>query len=212
MTGGAVDKEAPAEEPAEEIDRSWAKANLLTLWRLALAPALLILAYLGLSRAFALVLAASLASDIAGDYRARSGRPPRWSARLDSWVDLCTYASLPLCACWLRPELLHRETATFWAMVAAFAAPAAYGFIKYGTLTSYHARGSVLASYMAGAAAIILFAGGPTWPLRIAAAVLVAAGLQEIAITAALPRPVSMVPSLSAALRMRREQFPDDEE
>jgi cardiolipin synthase (CMP-forming) len=198
---------------AERLDRFWTAANMVTLSRLVLAPVLLLLAYAGMPRAFAVLLAVSLATDIVDGKLARwLGQASRWGARLDSWADFATYASVPLCAYWLRPDLLGSEAMTFWAIVAAFAVPIVYGFIKYGTLTSYHTRGAVIAAYAVGGATIILFAGGPTWPLRIAAAVLVAAELEEIAITTVLPRPVTMVRSLPVALRIRRERFADHDE
>jgi CDP-diacylglycerol--glycerol-3-phosphate 3-phosphatidyltransferase len=198
---------------AERLDRFWTPANMVTLSRLLLAPVLLLLAYLGLPHVFAAILTISLVTDIVDGKLARwLGQASRWGARLDSWADFATYASVPLCAYWLRPELLHSEALTFWAIVLAFAVPVIYGFIKYGTLTSYHTRGAVIAAYCVGGATILLFTLGSTWPLRIAAAVLVVAELEEIAITTVLPRPVTMVRSLSVALQIRRERFADDEE
>ncbi|HTE50795.1 MAG TPA: CDP-alcohol phosphatidyltransferase family protein [Kofleriaceae bacterium] len=202
-----------SEPVAEKLDRFWTPANLVTLSRLAMAPVLLLLANRGMPRAFVLVLTVSLVTDIVDGKLARwLGQASRWGARLDSWADLATYASVPLCAYWLRPDLVHSEAGTFWAIVAAFAVPITYGFIKYGTLTSYHTRGAVIAAYLIGGATVIVFAGGPTWPLRIAAAVLVAAELEEIAITTVLPRPVTMVRSIGVARRIRRERFADLEE
>jgi CDP-diacylglycerol--glycerol-3-phosphate 3-phosphatidyltransferase len=197
-----------SDDVVEVLDRFWTAANAVTLSRLALAPVLLLLAYLGLPRAFVAALAVSLATDIAdGKLARRLGQASRRGARLDSWADLATYASVPLCAYWLRPDLVHTEALTFWTIVAAFAVPIAYGFAKFGRLTSYHTRGAVIAAYALGGAALVLFAGGPVWPLRVAAAVLVAAELEEIAITAVLPRPVAMVRSLAVALRLRGEEL-----
>ena len=195
---------------AEKLDRFWTAANAVTLSRLLLAPVLLVLAHRGLDRAFLAVLVVSLATDIVDGKLARAlGQASRWGARLDSWADLATYAAVPLCAYWLRPDLVRAEAATFWVIVGAFAVPVSYGFIKYGTLTSYHTRAAVIAAYLIGGATIVIFAGGPTWPLRLAAAALVAAELEEIAITTILPRPVTMVRSLAVARRIRRERFAD---
>jgi CDP-diacylglycerol--glycerol-3-phosphate 3-phosphatidyltransferase len=197
----------------EGRERPWTLANIVTASRLALAPAMLALAFLGYGRAFALVLAASLAIDVVDGRVARwLGQESRWGARLDSWGDLSTYACVPLCAYWLRPELVQDEAATFWTIVGAFAVPVVFAFIKYGALTSYHTRGTVLASYLVGGGLLLLFAGGPIWPMRIAAAVLVAAELEEIAITALLPEPVTLVGSLRRAVKLRRESFADHDE
>ncbi len=195
---------------AEKLNRFWTAANVATLSRLLLAPVLLVLARRGHGRAFRAVLVVSLAIDIVdGKLAGRPGQASRWGARLDSWADLATYAAVPLGAYWLRPDLVRDEAATFWVLVGAAAVPGARGFINYGALTSSHTRAAVIAAYLVGGAAIVVFAGGPTWPLRIAAAVLVAAALEAIAITAVLPRPVTMVRSLGAALRLRRERFAD---
>lgn len=198
----------------EKLDRFWTPANCVTLSRLVLAPVLLLLAHLGLSRAFVVVLAVSLATDIVdGKLARRLGQASRWGARLDSWADLATYACVPVCAYWLRPELIETEAVTFWAVVAAFAVPLAYGFVKFGRLTSYHTLGAVIAGYLLGTSVILLFAGGPIWPLRIAAVALILAELEEIAITTVLVRPATMVRSLPIALHIRREQLaePDQE-
>jgi CDP-diacylglycerol--glycerol-3-phosphate 3-phosphatidyltransferase len=197
-------------EVADRPERFWNAPNAVTLSRLAMAPALLLLARLGLEHAFLVVLTVSLATDIVDGKLARwLGQASRWGARLDSWADFATYTTVPLCAYWLRPELVTTEASTFWAIVAAFAVPLTYGFIKYGTITSYHTRGAVIAAYVLGAATILLFAWGPVWPLRVAAVVLAASQVEEIAITPVLPEPVTMVRSLQVALRIRRDRFAD---
>jgi hypothetical protein len=58
--------------------------------------------------------------------------------------------------------------------------------------------------YMVGTSIVVLIAHGPTLPVRIAVGVLVAAKLEEIAITLALPRASSNVRPLSRALEIRR--------
>lgn len=200
-----------SEQVAEGLDRAWAAANLVTLFRLALAAALLVLAWIGWPGVFAIALAVALATDLIDSQLTRA-QPPRRSAQLAGGAHLATYASLPLCAYWLRPDLIHGEAAAFWSVVAAFAAPAVYGFIKYGTLARQPTRAAVVAAYAIGGAAILLFAAGPTWPLRVAATALAAAALEEMAITALLPRPMPAVRTLPAALKLRREQFFDDDE
>jgi cardiolipin synthase len=200
-----------SDDVAERLDRAWAAANLVTLFRLALAAALLALAWIGWPGVFAIALAVALATDLLDGQLARA-QPPRRSARLASWAHLATYAGLPLCAYWLRPDLIHSEAVAFWSVVVALAAPAVHGFIKYGALARLPTRAAVVAGYAIGGAAILLFAGGPTWPLRVAAAALAAAALEEMAITALLPRPMSAVRTLPAALKLRREQFVDDDE
>ena len=178
--------------------------NGLSVLRLVLAPVLLVLAHNGASQPFLAVLIVTLLSDVL------DGKLARWldqrselGARLDSWGDLATYAALPVCAYWLRPELLERAAPFFWAVVGAYAIPIVIGVAKFRSLTSYHTRGAVIAAYLLGSAAVILFAGGPIWPFQIAAVVLVLAELEEIAITLTLPVAITDVKSLGRARELR---------
>jgi CDP-diacylglycerol--glycerol-3-phosphate 3-phosphatidyltransferase len=180
--------------------------NLLSALRLALAPVLLVLAWTGQPVAFLAALTASLLSDLCDGWLARRlGQETPLGTRLDSWGDLATYATVPLCAWWLWPDLLRREAPWVAAAVAAYALPIAIGWLKYRRLTSYHTWGAKLSAVLMGASALALFAGGPALPFRIAAAVLVLAELEEIAITATLPAWRANVPSLRHARRLRRE-------
>ena len=105
-------------------------------------------------------------------------------------------------------DLVHepeeRAEAVFLLVaVASYVAPVAIGFLRYGRLTSYHTRGARLAAYLGGTAALVVFAGGPALPFRLATAVLVLVELEEIAITAVLPAWHLNVPSLAHALALR---------
>ena len=194
---------------AEPVGRYSAPFRLLLPLRLVMAPALLLLAFLALPRAYAVVLAVSLVIDVAGGASRWHGQGSGWRARLAASTDLATYTSLPLCAWWLRPDLVQADAVTFWALVAAFAVPVAFHFIKYGELTAAPARAASIAAHVVAGAAAILFGLGPIWPLYIAAALLVAAALEQVAITALLPRPIGEARSLPMALRIRRESFLD---
>jgi hypothetical protein len=177
----------------------------LALAALALGPAVLVLAWLDLERPFLFAFAAALAVDLALDNLRPPAAEPTWLGAARSTAELATRAAIPLALDRLRPYLLETETLTFWAIVAALILPVAFAFIKYGRLPRYRTRAGVIAFYLAGGATLFLIATGATWPLRLAALVLVAAALEEIAITAALPGPRAPVRSLPAALRLRRE-------
>ena len=77
------------------------------------------------------------------------------------------------------------------------------GFLRFGSLTSYHTLMARISAYLLGAAVIVLFAHGPTLPFRIAVCVLVLAELEEIAITLVLPAARANVRSLRKALEIR---------
>jgi phosphatidylglycerophosphate synthase len=184
----------------------WTIPNVLSLSRLCTAPVLVLLAYLGWGGTFLALYGLALVTDIV------DGKIARWlkqtselGTKLDSWGDFALYMTVPLDAWWLRPDFVRSEAACFVAIVAAYTVPVAIGFFKYWRLTSYHTRGAVLAAYAVGGASFVMFAGGPSWPLRAAAAFLVLAELEEIAITAVLPRWTPNVRTLGHALR-RRDQ------
>ena len=182
-------------------------ANLLTGSRLALAPVLLVLAWLGREPAFLVCLIISLLTDIVDGKVARwLGQASEFGTRLDSWADFATYLALPLCGYWLRPDFLVAEWPACVTVVLSFLVPVAIGFAKFRQLTSYHTRLARVAAYGIGGATLLMFAHGPAWPFRLAAGVLVLAALEEIAITVTLPQPCSSVPTLRHA-RARREKL-----
>jgi CDP-diacylglycerol--glycerol-3-phosphate 3-phosphatidyltransferase len=180
--------------------------NLLSLLRLVAAPVLLLLAAAGRPTAYLVLLAAALLSDAVDGFLARRlGQTSELGARLDSWGDFAIYMTVPLGAWWLWPEVILREATFAAAVVASYVFPVVLGFLKYRRLTSYHTWGAKLSGVLLSAGALLLFAGGPAWPFRLAVAVLVLAELEEIAITAVLPEWRANVPTLRHALRLRRE-------
>lgn len=184
-------------------------ANLVTLLRLALAPVLAIVAFLRLPRTFLALLCLSLSTDIIDGRLARwSGQAGEFGARLDSWADFATYCTIPLCAYWLKPEVLHQEAGAFWLIVCSMILPKLYGFLKFRKLTAYHTRGAVIVAYLVGAGTILMFADVAIWPFRVAAVLVVLPKLEEIAITTVLPEQVTMVKSLRQALQIRRQRSP----
>jgi CDP-diacylglycerol--glycerol-3-phosphate 3-phosphatidyltransferase len=177
--------------------------NGLSALRLLLAPLLLYFAWVGQPRAFLVALACSLLSDLCdGWFARRFHQATHLGTLLDSYGDLATYLTVPLCAWWLWPDLIRREAWDAAAIVCAYTFPIALGYLKYGRLTSYHTYGAKLSAVLMGASALVLFAGGTALPFRVATWVLVLAELEEIAITAILPRWRANVPSILHARRL----------
>ena len=195
-----TDPEPIREEPAEPLVTF---PNALSALRLVLAPVLLWLAWTGRETAFLITLAVSLLSDLSDGWLARRfDQSTSLGTLLDSWGDLATYLTVPLCAWWLWPELIRREAIWAAAIVAAYVFPIALGYLKYGRLTAYHTYGAKLSALLIGPSALLLFLGGPPWPFRVATCVLVLAELEEIAITTLLPEWRANVPSLLHARRL----------
>lgn len=171
--------------------------NALSLFRLLMVPALGALAWTARPGIFLLALLASLGSDVLDGWLARrSGVSSPTGAKLDSWGDLATYASLPLFAWWLWPELLRAELPWLVGAIGAYALPIVVGLVRFGRLTSYHtwlAKGTAVGM---AAALFVLFLGGPAWPFHVAVLLLGVEALEEIAITCVLRRLTSDVPTL----------------
>jgi phosphatidylglycerophosphate synthase len=179
--------------------------NALSALRLVLAPAMLWLAWTGREAAFLVTLTVSLLSDLSDGWLARRfQQETALGTLLDSYGDLATYTTVPLCAWWLWPDLIRREGAYAAAVVAAYVFPILLGYLKYGRLTAYHTWGAKLSAVVLGASALALFLGGPPQPFRVAVWILVFAELEEIAITTLLPEWRANVPSLLHARRMLR--------
>ena len=148
-------------------------------------PVLGALALAGQATLFLGALMLSLASDVVDGYLARkSGVTSEVGAKLDSWGDLATYASLPLLAWWLWPDLLLAEVRYLACAIFASTLPSGVGRIRFGRLTSYH-----------------------SWAAK-GTAVLVVEAIEEIAISCVLPRWKSDVRSLWHAMNARNQSSP----
>jgi CDP-diacylglycerol--glycerol-3-phosphate 3-phosphatidyltransferase len=178
--------------------------NLLSAFRMLMVPVLGALAWHGQATAFLIGLVASLLSDVLDGWLARhSGVTSELGAKLDSWGDLATYASLPLFAWWLWPETLRAESHFLALALVAYFTPTGVGLLRWRQLTSYHTWAAKGTSLVMGAALLCLFVGGPAWPFHLATCALLLEALEELAITALLRRPASNVRSLWHAWRAR---------
>jgi CDP-diacylglycerol--glycerol-3-phosphate 3-phosphatidyltransferase len=170
--------------------------NLLSGFRLIAAPFLLYLAWTGRPTLFLVLLSLSLLSDCVDGFIARKlENTSEFGTRLDSWGDLATYLTVPLCAWWLWPEILKREAPFVLLVVAAYVVPLVAGFVKFRRLPSYHTWGAKAGAVLMSVAVLILFVADMPWPFRCAAAAQAAVACEEIAITLRLSEPRTNVPS-----------------
>jgi CDP-diacylglycerol--glycerol-3-phosphate 3-phosphatidyltransferase len=179
--------------------------NLLSAFRLVAAPVLLTLAWVNSAGAFVLVLGASLCTDALDGFLARRlGATSHLGARLDSWADCATFLALPVCLWRLRPDVVRAEAWFLGALLALYAAAVAFGCLKFRRLTSYHSWLSKAAAVVGAVVAVALFAGAPGWWVRVATPLIGLSLVEEMLITALLPRWRADVPSVFHALRLER--------
>lgn len=180
--------------------------NLLSLFRICLIPAILALAYFGYPRLVLVGFVVCLLLDFTDGLIARRfNLASELGAKLDTWADLAMFGALAACAWWLWPEVVRREAPFVLAALASYVLAIVIGLWKFKRLTSYHTWTGKLSVVLMGCASLLLFAGGPAGPLKVAVIILIAAELEEIAITLALPELRTNVPSFRHALRVRRQ-------
>lgn len=184
--------------------------NTLSAMRLAAAVPLLLLAWLGQAAAFLVLLLAAIASDAVDGWIARRfDADSTFGVRLDSAADYAIYIVVPLGGWLLWPHLIAREALWFGLIVAAYALPGAVALARFRRLSSYHTWSAKLAVAVLSPAVVVLFVGGPDWPLHIGAVVALIAGLEQTLITCIAERPRDNLPTFVHAMRMTRDAADD---
>lgn len=182
-------------------------ANAITALRFVAVPGLVWCACRGRPTAFLAVLGVAFLSDVADGWVARRlGQASERGARLDTAADVAVFVSVPVCGWLLWPDVVRAEAPFVVALAISYASPIAAGFVKYGRFTNHHTWAGKLSGWLLAVSAVVLVAGGPPWPFRVAVAVVVIADVEEIAITAILPRWRASVPTVWHALREGQEQ------
>ncbi|MBK1706625.1 CDP-alcohol phosphatidyltransferase family protein [Halochromatium glycolicum] len=185
--------------------KPWNLPNLLSGFRLLSAPLLLVLAVSGEREAFLWLLALAFFTDAVDGMIARTiGQTTPLGARLDSWADVAVYVATTASLLILWPERVREEWVPVVAVVVSFMTPAVMGLLRFGRFTSYH---TILVKIAVVATVIGLFAmllDVSVWPFRIAAALAVLAGLEELIITMILREERSNITSLWQVLREQR--------
>ena len=181
-------------------------ANFISAFRLIAAPFLLLLAWIGRPNLFLALLAVSLLSDsIDGFIARRLNVASELGTKLDSWGDLATYLTVPLCAWWLWPEVLRREAFFVLLVLGAYVVPLVSAFVKFRRLPSYHTWSAKVAAVVMSIAVFILFILDISWPFHCAAVLQALVACEEVAITLRLSQPRTNVPSFWHATRPIRK-------
>jgi CDP-diacylglycerol--glycerol-3-phosphate 3-phosphatidyltransferase len=183
----------------------WNVPNLLSGFRIACAPTLLVLAWHGAVPSFLVLFALGLASDVLdGVIARRLHQESEFGATLDQSADFALWVALPVGAWWLWPEILRREAPYVALALACLLLPTALAWLKYREVPGYHTWAAKLSSVWMGIAVPLLLLFDVAWPFRVAALFLLVAALDETSITLLLPECRHDVPSLFHAARLRR--------
>jgi len=171
--------------------------NLLSCFRFIAAPVLGLLAWHGMPRTYLAVLVLSFLSDVLDGFIARVlKQESALGTRLDTAGDVVMYATIPVTAWWLWPDIMRQEAPFIMAVIASSALSAIIGMLKFRVFPTYHTWGVKLAAAVAASTAFLMFAGGPTWPFRLATLICLLAAIEQIAITIVLHESRSNVRSL----------------
>lgn len=170
--------------------------NILSSFRLIIAPVLVLIAWQGKSSLFLSVLALSLLSDAFDGFIARRFRiTSKIGAKLDSWGDFITYLTVALCAWKLWPEVLQREAFFVAAGISLYMLPIIAGFIKFKRLPCYHTWGAKAQAVLMCIAIYVLLITGIARPFQFAVILQLFVSLEEIAITLWLKERRQNIPS-----------------
>lgn len=180
--------------------------NLVSFIRILMAPVLFYFAFTQQPRWFIGVLMFASFTDVLDGYLARTlNQITAMGSHLDSWGDFMIYSTIAICAWILWPDILQREIFYYIVIVLSFTLPAAVGFIKFRTFTSYHTWSVKLAVVITIVGYILLFGGLLDWPFRIAALFSLYAAAEEIAITLLMRHERIDVRTVWQALKYNRE-------
>lgn len=181
-------------------------ALTLTLVRLALAPLVVLLGWTGAPGwTVAIALVGGLASDVLdGVVARRTGRATAALRRLDSTVDTVFYLAVAAAA-WLLFRAAVRPVLGWVALVVATELLTNLAsWLRFGREASYHSWSAKVFGLCLFAAMVTLFLSGSAALVVPAVVVGLASHAENLAITATLPGWRHDVPSLAAALRIRR--------
>ena len=180
--------------------------NLLSALRIALMPAVLLTAVGGSRRWFVWLLIAALLTDALDGFLARRLHAESDLGRkLDSWADYLVMITGIAGIAILWPAIMQRELAWVTTGLVAFFAVVIFGFVRLGRAPCYHTWASKILAVACAFSMIPLLAEWSAVPFHVAMTLLVACGVEELAIALLGPKHTGEVPTVWHAWRMRRE-------
>jgi phosphatidylglycerophosphate synthase len=183
--------------------------NLLSGARLALAPAILIMAMAASRPWFIALLSASLLSDALDGFLARRlDAHSELGRKLDSVADYLTMITGLSGIALLWPEITRRELPWIAAGLTAFFAVVVYGFIRLGRAPCYHTWAAKAGAVACAFSLIPLLSGHTAMPFHAAIVLQVIAGIEEMAIVLMIPTHEGAMATIWHAMKVRRASSP----
>ncbi|MEI6464435.1 MAG: CDP-alcohol phosphatidyltransferase family protein [Verrucomicrobiota bacterium] len=183
--------------------------NLITATRMALTPAVLMVAVAGSKPWFVSLITATLLTDALDGYLAR-----RLNARsdlgrkLDSAADYLTLTIGLAGIALLWPDIMRREMPWIVAALASFFAVIVVGFGRLGRAPCYHTWISKFGVVGCALSLIPLLSGGTAGPFHALTVLQVIGGVEELLIVLLVPWHTGEMPTLWHAWRLRRTGRP----
>jgi phosphatidylglycerophosphate synthase len=187
--------------------RGWRVSLAITVLRLALAPAVVLLAR-GRAPGWLLAcgLVAGFVSDVVdGMVARRASAVTPFLRRLDSAVDTVFYLAVAYAAWVLHPEPLRRLAVPIGAVIAGEVLNYVVALVRFRREASYHAVSAKLWGLLLFMALLVLLGAGSAMLLPVALAAGIVAELETLAITMTLPAWRHDVPSAWHAWRIRHD-------
>lgn len=170
--------------------------NILSLFRIAAAPFLILSGWLQLPVLFFLLFGLMFLSDAVDGYLARKLHlSSKLGAKLDSLGDISTYLSIPPAVWWLWPDIITDEAAYIIAAILIYIAPALFSLAKFGELASYHTLTTKISAVLMSSGLFLLLAFQLSIVFHTAVLFLILEALENMAITHTLSAPRSDVRS-----------------
>ena len=178
--------------------------NLLSATRIALVPAVLLVAIEGSRPWFLTLLTVSLLTDALDGFLARRlNALSELGRKLDSVADYLTMITGIAGIALLWPEIMHREVPWVAGGLVAFFAVVVYGFVRLGRAPCYHTWGAKAFAVLCAFSLVPLLAGWTAVPFHVAISLQMLAGVEELAIALLVPWHVGEVATVWHAWRMR---------
>ena len=178
--------------------------NLLSLFRIAAAPLLLLAAWAGAKTLFFSLFFAMLLSDALDGFLARMlHQTSELGARLDSYGDIATYLTTPVAVWLLFPEIVKSEKGYIVAALVLYLLPALFSLIKFGKLASYHTWITKISALLMSVGVIILLLFHEPFWFHLAVWFLAIEAVENIAVTLILKEQKTDIRTLWHAWRYR---------